>query len=252
MTEPSAPRSDASSRIGSVDRVRVPLIAPAYRSATLGIAALAWLVAGIMGLKVANERVAGFPDRGIDARVVAELARHRFLVQHLVTLGDPRTVLDMSITLVVAWSMWRPRAAVLAAVSVPAAGGLTEWVIKPLVGRTLEGGLAFPSGHTTGIFSVAFVLLIALCGPHTSPMTRVLAWLSSAVALLLAVAVAAALVAARFHYATDTVAGSCVALGVVLSVSVMVDRVADSGAARRGGAISAVRTWPGSRVVRAV
>ncbi len=49
----------------------------------------------------------------------------------------------------------RYRAAILVAGSEIVASGLTEFVFKPVVGRTLGGSLSYPSGHTTAAFALA-------------------------------------------------------------------------------------------------
>jgi membrane-associated phospholipid phosphatase len=225
-----------------VSAVRRPLIPDRNRSSALALAVLAWIVTALMGLHYSDDSRPGRVDRAVDGRIVAELAKNERLVQHLVSVGNPAVITLISLVLVAVLALLRrPRAALLAALSPPLAGALTEWVIKPLVGRTFAGGLAFPSGHTTGIFTVAFVIVVVVSERKPPKLPRALGVVLAVGALGLAVSVAAALVAARYHYATDTVGGAGVALAVVLSVSVAVDAVSDARTARR---VSPVVTSP--------
>ncbi len=97
-------------------------------------------------------------------------------------------------------------------------------VLKPLVGRRLDGGLAYPSGHTTAIFSVALVVVVALLGSARGPSWPRVG--GGFVALVLAGAVGVSLVVSGNHYPTDVVGGACAATVVIGGLALLLDRVA--------------------------
>lgn len=122
---------------------------------------------------------------------------------------------------------WRPAALTTLG---PGLALLTTEVAKRLVGRSLDGMLALPSGHTTGVASVVAVIALLQIG-RAEHLRR------AAVLGLLAVTMAAAvigvlMVALHFHYATDVLAGSCVAVAVPLAVAFAIDAMPNLG---RGG-----------------
>ena len=149
----------------------------------------------------------------------------RFL-NHVVTLGDPPTVVVICAALaVLLFFAGRRRAAALMVLGPAAAAGFTEFVLKPLIDRRMNDSLSFPSGHTTGAVSLAVVVVVVLVGPSRPRWPGIVRWTASGLALLEAVAVATALVGSGYHYATDTLGGFCVAVGVVLSVALAIDAV---------------------------
>jgi len=105
----------------------------------------------------------------------------------------------------------------------PVATGLTEYVLKPFVGRVIEH--SFPSGHATGMFALATICAILLVDPprrHVPGAVRLLLVLA---ALMLAAAVAAAMVAIGAHRFTDAAAGAAVGTGIVLACALSLDLV---------------------------
>ena len=79
------------------------------------------------------------------------------LLNWLPRFGELKPVAIMTFLLVLAWAIIRQwRGAVLTAVAVPVAIGLTEYALKPSVGEAI--GQAFPSGHATSAFAVAAVV----------------------------------------------------------------------------------------------
>jgi membrane-associated phospholipid phosphatase len=98
-------------------------------------------------------------------------------------------------------------------------------LLKPALGRTIDGGFAFPSGHTGGGTSlglVAALLAISLLRPG-----RVGALVILAVgAVGIGGSVGAAMVALNAHYPTDTVGGFCTAVVVVCGAALLLDRLA--------------------------
>jgi membrane-associated phospholipid phosphatase len=123
----------------------------------------------------------------------------------------------------VAFPRNRPRS--LACLVGPPLALLTcELVAKPLVGRTLGGALSYPSGSTAGAAALATVAVLA-APPRWRPVAVVL---GMSYALWMTVAV----VALRWHYPTDALAGLTLGVGVV----VLVDGVSWWILGRRAGA----------------
>jgi undecaprenyl-diphosphatase len=92
---------------------------------------------------------------------------------------------------------------------------VTEWALKPLVGRTLRGGLAYPSGHTTATFAAGTLLVLLAYrwgGVRRAAVTAVL-WLVPVATLVLF------LLDRRLHYPTDMLGGVGIGVGVPLLVA---------------------------------
>jgi membrane-associated phospholipid phosphatase len=198
--------------------------------AVAGVIALAALGTTVLGLHYAGGHSPGPLDTAIDSHLQHRLRGQLRFLHHLVTLADPVSVIVLCAALAAIFLLsGRRRAAVLAVLGPLVAAGFTEFVLKPLVGRRLLDNLSFPSGHTTAAVSVAVVVVVALLGPSRPSWPAIVRWTASALALLVAAAVATALVGSGYHYATDTVGGFCVAVGVVLSVAWAVDAVRKVG-----------------------
>ena len=139
------------------------------------------------------------------------------------------TVMTILIALGCALARWW-RGVALAALTVPAASSLTEGLLKPVIGRTIDGALSFPSGHTTAVFTVA-TLVAVLLSRRLPGRTRGLLILA---AYLLATAVAAAMIAQGFHYFTDTIGGAAVGTATVLIGALVIDAAVGPLRARIG------------------
>lgn len=203
-----------------------PLLAPAIRPTAAVLAAVCAAVTVFLGAQYTHQGRAGWLDRAIDRRVRAGLGWHAGLLNFVTGIGDPVPVTVMTVALVVAClATHRWHGALLVAVAVPLASALTEFLLKPLVDRTMQGALSFPSGHTTGMFALAGVCTVLLAGP-SRPRTRV-GWrvLLGLAAYLAATAVAVAMVGLGAHYFTDTVAGAAVGTSVVLLTALILDRL---------------------------
>jgi hypothetical protein len=90
------------------------------------------------------------------------------------------------------------------------AAGLVEWVVKPVVGRRYLEVLTFPSGSVAVVAALATTWVLAVPG-----------WLRVAVAAagsVVVVAMTVAVVALRWHYPSDALAGAAFGVGVVLAV----------------------------------
>lgn len=180
----------------------------------------------VLGVHYADTSEPGRIDRSLDLRIRARLADHHGLLEHLVRLGDPETIVAWSLLLALLCVMLRRwRGAALCLLGPGLAGGLTDYVLKPLIDRQIGFGLAYPSGHTTGAFAVAICAVVLLLDRNDLYVeVRVLLGL---LGIGLAAGVAASVIGLGYHYATDTVGGFCVALGVVLGVAVLIDVVAE-------------------------
>jgi membrane-associated phospholipid phosphatase len=166
----------------------------------------------------------GWLDSAIDPRIQAELSRFPVLLSWLPDLGTLRPVALITLALVLACMATRRwSGAVLAAVAVPAATGLTEYVLKPSVGEAI--GQGFPSGHATSMFALAAICAVLLLDPPGRLVPRALRLLLVLAALLLAAAVAAAMVAIGAHHFTDAAAGAAVGTGLVLACALTLDLV---------------------------
>src|ERR1700727_507463 len=122
-------------------------------------------------LLAAGHRVAAGPvDRAIDHWLASTLSDHLVLLDGWADCGAPFEVTVTAAVVFVAClcARWL-RGALLVAAAV-AAGGLAEYALKPLFGRTLYGALSYPSGHTIGAFTLAVPFAVLLTGPRHPPL----------------------------------------------------------------------------------
>jgi membrane-associated phospholipid phosphatase len=139
---------------------------------------------------------------------------HHSVLTDVTSLRYPQVVVVASVILaVVAWPRDRIRSLVCL-VGPPAALVTTEWVVKPLVGRTLGSGLSYPSGSTVGAAALGVAAVLAVPA----------AWRRGTVvvAVVYGLWMALAVVSLQWHYPTDAVAGLAYGCGVVLLVDVVV------------------------------
>lgn len=154
---------------------------------------------------------------------------------YLATWGMPRVALTHAVdavppalgllivvlaTVLASRRQWRPAA--LAALGPGLALVVTE-AGKRVVGRTLHGMPALPSGHTTGVASV--VATIAVLWIARARHVGRAAFFSLLAVTVGAAAMGVGMVALRFHYATDIIAGYCVGIAVPLAVAFAIDSV---------------------------
>jgi membrane-associated phospholipid phosphatase len=199
----------------------------------------AWLLAGcvaltaVLGALVAGETRADPFDQPIDSAVIRLLGRHHHLMLDL-TFPGTRTGAFLLTALVVIGCLLARRydGAVLVASSMIVAIGLDDYVLKPFVHRTYYGSLVYPSGHSTATITLAAVLTVLLApvatGSSAFASVRRWRWLAAAVlvvAWLAVVLVVLAVIALRWHYFTDTVAGAAVGIGTVCALTLAIDRL---------------------------
>jgi hypothetical protein len=150
------------------------------------------------------------------------VAHHREILLAVVPLGHPSTVLAGAVLLSGAGlALRRPRLAAVALIAPLLTGAVTH-VLQSLIGRTLNGGFAMPSGHTAGATSIAIVVAlvgIGLAGRRRTPV----AIFGGIAVLLVAATMAVALVVNQLHYLTDIVDGFCAAVALVLGVALAAD-----------------------------
>ena len=173
----------------------------------------------------------------MDARIQGALGSYQGPLHLLSLLGGLLSVAALTAALVLACLVMRWwRGAALAGVAVPAAVTLTEFVLKPLVGRSIDGYASFPSGHATAMFALAATCVVLLANPPRPRLSRAGRLLLVAGAVLVAAVVPVAMVALGFHYFTDTVAGTAVGTGTVLLTALLIDRVRPAARAPHGPA----------------
>jgi membrane-associated phospholipid phosphatase len=166
------------------------------------------LVSGVVvaGLYFSARPRATVFDRWAFAAIPA--VHHSGLLLAVTRLGSPFVVVAAAVAGSLATiGRNRPRAFALLLGPVLAVT-VCDWVIKPVVGRTFADVVSFPSGTVTAIAAVAAVGLLATPDP----------WRSGVAALGGTVTVLAVLsvVALRWHFPTDALAGVGVGVGVVL------------------------------------
>lgn len=215
--------------------VAAPTVAPLLVLALAGA-----VVTAALGARVSDGDNALHVDRAATKAV-----HGLFPVQHgdggtaaevVARLGSPVPVaLFLAVLAVVAYR-WRGRRALVLSVLGPLAAMVTtSLVLKPLIGRTRGVELAYPSGHTTAVASLAVTVAVLVL---SSRMRRGRRWAVAAMLAGLVAAVAVALVGRDVHFPTDVVGGLGVAVAVVPTVAMLLDAAAASVAARsaQGGA----------------
>jgi membrane-associated phospholipid phosphatase len=171
-------------------------------------------------------------DAAVDPVLWSHLGRLTVLLDVSNVAGLLVPVCLMTLALTVACLITRRwSGAVLAALATPVASALTELVLKPLVGRTINGYDSLPSGHATVMFALAATCAVLLLDPPGHRVPAAVRLLLACLALLAATTVSLAMVAANAHYFTDVVAGAALGTAVVLACALTLDRLA-------GGAVA--------------
>jgi len=207
-------------------RSGLPLLAASARPrAGVLLAGCAVLVA-VLGAVFARQDTADRFDHAVDTPVISWFAGHHGLALWLAFPGTtiPAVVLTAALALGCLFT-GRRRGAVLAILAVPVTAAITDGLLKPLVHRTYIGQVVYPSGHTATIAALAATATVLLLAPPRSAMARPLRVLILAVAYLACVAVVVGVIAVRFHYFTDTVAGAAVGIGTVCGLALVLDLI---------------------------
>jgi membrane-associated phospholipid phosphatase len=181
------------------------------------------------------ERYAGGSNaRWIDHRtewLVENVAPRTRWIVALIEVGSPPVVVVTGVLTALACLLWGRRRLALLAVLGPGLTGALAVLTQPLVGRTLDGDWAYPSGHTAGATSLALVaafVLVALLRPGPRGAATLIAGIGG----LAGVSMTVLVVAGDWHYATDAVGGFLVAVAAVLCCALLVDVLLDRGRER--------------------
>ena len=222
---------DATGDVAPSDRPPAGVAAIAGRARRRAVALLAACVAvtAVLGCAFADQSRPDWLDAAVDARLHAGSGGFDSLLAGLADLGTLLLTTLMTLALVLAClAARRWGGAVLAAVAEPAASSLTEFVLKPAIGRTSGGSLSFPSGHATAMVALAGVCVLLIGHPPRPGLTGAVRLMLAVAAALVATAVAAAMVALGRHYFTDVVGGAATGTGMVLACAVVLDWLATS------------------------
>ncbi|MFY9933687.1 MAG: phosphatase PAP2 family protein, partial [Streptosporangiaceae bacterium] len=226
------PASDADTAVADTavaavaDTVPRPLLPPPFRRAAAGLAVACAAVVLALGLRYHGQPHGGWLDAMLDPRIQGALGPFHRTLRFLADAGTLVPAALMVAALVAAClAARRWTGAVLAAVAEPAAIVLTEYLLKPLVGRTNSGSLTFPSGHATAMFALAVTVAVLLANPPRGRWPAGARVLTVLAALLGATAVALAMVALNAHYVTDAIGGAAVGTGMALACALILDRL---------------------------
>jgi membrane-associated phospholipid phosphatase len=178
----------------------------------------------VLAVRFAGVAGPGPLDVRIDTIVQYRLAPYRPPLYEFVMLAGPASV-AASLLLALGGLLLRNGRFAVIAVTGPALTALATLVLKPMIGRTLDGAYALPSGHTGGVVAAATVGALFVVR-MVDRRRGLVALLSGAGVLAAAGGIALALVVNDLHYATDTAAGFCTAVAAVLGTALIVDSVA--------------------------
>jgi len=162
------------------------------------------------------------PD-ALDKAVFRAVWPHRAGLDPLAAVGD--TVPMALLTVVLCYcclALRRYRGAIMVALAVPVAAGITE-MLKHVIHRVYIDFLSFPSGHTTATFALITCVAVLLIDPPATKAPASLRIVLGVLATGFGIAVALGLVAAKYHYVTDTIGGAAVGIGVTLALALALD-----------------------------
>jgi len=200
-----------------------PLLGQPGRQRAAVLAGACVLVVAVLGLLFAHQSTADSFDSAVDSPVIAWLGG-RGLLPWLAFPGTPLPAVVLSAAIAAACLVTgRLNGAILALAAVPVATGVCDGLLKHLVHRTYLGQLAYPSGHTTAAFALATTVTVLLLVPPRPETGRAARIAIPVLACLTGVVVATAVIALRWHYFTDTVAGAAVGVGTVCALALVLD-----------------------------
>ena len=224
----------ATSTVRAVDpHAYRPLLAGRARGSAVVVILLAITVIAVLGMRYADQEAAGRLDLMLDTYIRDRIQRDDLITAALVSLGNPVPAALLAAAVASAAAAARRWAGVLLTLGgTVTAVAITELILKPLIGRLRYGHLSFPSGHTTAVCSVAIAAVLMLATARR-PGSAVLRLVASLTPVVVAGSVAIALVARHVHYATDTLAGCCVAAATVPALALVLDSLALHAQSRR-------------------
>jgi membrane-associated phospholipid phosphatase len=201
-----------------------PLLAASARLWAGALLASCTILVAALGMLFAHQASADRLDHAIDSPIIARLAAHPGVAVWFAAPGSQLPAAMLSAAIVIACLLsGRLNGAVLAAAALPAAIGLNDGLGKPLVHRTYQGVLSYPSGHTAAMFALAATLAVLLFTPLRPAKARALRVLIPIAAGVLGGVVAVGVIGLRWHYFTDTVAGAAVGIGTVCGLALLLD-----------------------------
>ena len=201
-----------------------PLLGTSGRVWACWLLAACVVIAGVLGAAFAGQRRADRFDNAVDSPLITFFSGHENLVLWLSSPGTLVPAIVISVAVAACCLIaGRRSGAVLALAAVPAAAGLDDGLLKHAFNRSYLGNLAFPSGHTSSIVALTSVLAVLLLVPPQRPGTRAVRVLVVAVGCVVSAVVASAVIALRWHYFTDTVAGAAVGVGTVCALALLLD-----------------------------
>jgi undecaprenyl-diphosphatase len=179
-------------------------------------------------------------DRWVFA-VIPTRPRSEYVIA-VTRLGSPLVVAGGSVAAFLA-TLRRNRARATALLVAPGATvAASDWILKPVVGRTFDGVLSFPSGSVAVVAALATVAVLA-----TPDRLR---WGAGVVGATMTVLMALAVIALGWHYPTDTVGGLGVGIGTVLLFDCVARRLATSFGRARPGPEPSLQTSEAERLAR--
>ncbi len=201
-----------------------PLLAGPARRWAGALAACCAILVTVLGILFAHQTGADRLDRAVDSPIITWFGGHHGLAAWLAVPGSQVPAIGLSAVIVVAClRTGRLNGAVLTAAAVPAAVGLNDWLVKPLVHRTYLGVLSYPSGHTATVSALAAAMAVLLFVPLRSARARALRVLILVAVCAVGLVVAIGVIGLRWHYFTDTVAGAAVGTGTVCVLALILD-----------------------------
>lgn len=200
------------------------LLAGSIRPWAGALLACCALVVAVLGVVFAHQTTADRFDRAVDSPVIIWFGGHLGLLPWLAAPGSYLPAAALSAIIVAAClAGGRLNGAVLGAVAVPVTVGLNDGLLKHLVHRTYLGTLTYPSGHTSAVFALVAVATVLLLVPPRPTRGGRLRVLIPAAACVAGGIVAVAVIGLRWHYFTDTVAGSALGIGTVCGLALILD-----------------------------
>jgi undecaprenyl-diphosphatase len=188
----------------------------------VAVTVVCWVAAAVLGSRYVGQHQPSSLDAAIARAVHDVLVEHGMFARVLTGPTHPVVVYPV-IALVVGvcvFHRWWDRA-VLAVAAPGLCVLLTELVFKPVIGRTDNGVLSYPSGHTVSAVSTLAVAALVISVEWRASLR----WAVQGLLVLVWFAFSIGLVGMDYHYFTDAIGGFLVALGVVLPLALLTDQV---------------------------
>lgn len=195
------------------------------------VAILAALMVVVLWVLFAGKSGPDRVDQWAESAAQAALPSARTIALLIDLVGEPHILPVVVVALAgVCLVLGRRRLAALA-VAGPVLSAAATTMLKPVVGRTINGGhLAYPSGHTavaTALGVVIGLLAVTILLPRGFVGLLIVFTTASTAGA----AMAWAQVVLDMHYATDALGGFCSALAIVPAGAWLVDRIAERASA---------------------